>query len=814
MSISNSKLKEKQWTPKIEEEIIDYWFKNKIFKFNKDTKKPVFAIDTPPPYCSGAWHIGGAIHYSQIDMIARYMRMSGYEVHFPMATDRNGLPIEVQVEKAYGIAMHSTPRDKFIQLCKEFLDKYEEEILELAKRLGLSCHNFDNIIRTDSPEYRAVTQATFIELWKRGLIYEDYRPNNWCPGCKTTIADAEVEYIERETYLNYIKFKIENSDEDLIIATTRPELLAACAAVIVHPDDSRYKHLHGKYAITPIYNKRVKIVPHKEAKMEFGSGAAMICSYGDYTDVRLFRELKLKPIVLITPEGTLSEKAGKYAGLTVEEARRRIIEDLKSQGLLIKQEKILQRTPICWRSKDPIEFIPMKEFYLKQIDFVDDIRKIADEIKFLPPESKQILLNWLDSISTDWPISRRRYYGTEIPIWYCKNCGKPVLPEPGRYYQPWKEKPPFDKCPYCGSTDGFEGEWRTFDTWMDSSITAIEYIGYMRDDELFRKAFQNVLRPQGKDIVRTWLYYTLLRVYQLTNRPAFKYVWISGMVVDEKGEAMHKSKGNIVWPKPLIEKYGSDALRLFGCLEASLGSDIRYSEDRLRGAFKFLTKLWNIARFISAFSIPKEKSSYELQPTDKWILGLLNEVIKKAKSGYDNLNFHIPAVEVRNFVWNIFADHYIEMVKPRAYNRNGEFDKKEQNAAWYTLHTVLKTVLKLLAPIIPMITEKIYLELYHDEGESIHLSQFPTPVKDWETDLIEKTNKIIEINSEIWKLKKKHKMSLKESLSEVWMPEELSIFKKDLKEMHHIEKLNFGKPENIEQYDKVGESLEIYIRRK
>ena len=223
--------------------------------------------------------------------------------------------------------------------------------------------------------------------------------------------------------------------------------------------------------------------------------------------------------------------------------------------------------------------------------------------------------------------------------------------------------------------------------------------------------------------------------------------------------------------------------------------------------------MWNIARFISAFSIPKEKSSYELQPTDKWILGLLNEVIKKAKSGYDNLNFHIPAVEVRNFVWNIFADHYIEMVKPRAYNRNGEFDKKEQNAAWYTLHTVLKTVLKLLAPIIPMITEKIYLELYHDEGESIHLSQFPTPVKDWETDLIEKTNKIIEINSEIWKLKKKHKMSLKESLSEVWMPEELSIFKKDLKEMHHIEKLNFGKPENIEQYDKVGESLEIYIRR-
>ncbi|MGQ4834091.1 MAG: class I tRNA ligase family protein [Candidatus Asgardarchaeia archaeon] len=457
----------------------------------------------------------------------------------------------------------------------------------------------------------------------------------------------------------------------------------------------------------------------------------------------------------------------------------------------------------------------MKEFYLKQVDFVDEIRKIADKIKFLPPESKQILLNWLDSITTDWPISRRRYYGTEIPIWYCKNCGKPVLPEPGKYYQPWREPPPFTKCPHCGSTKGFTGEWRTLDTWMDSSITALAYIGYMQDEELFRKAFPSSLRPQGKDIVRTWLYYTLLRVYQLTGKPAFKYVWISGMVVDEKGEAMHKSKGNIVWPKPLIEKYGSDALRLFGVLEASHGSDIRYSEERLKGTYKFLTKLWNISRFISMFPIVKEDDDFSLQPSDKWILGLLNEVIHKAKTGYDNFNFHIPAVEVRNFVWNIFAAHYIEMVKPRAYNREGTFTLAEQKAAWYTLHTVLKTILKLLAPITPMITEKIYQEIYQDEGDSIHLTAFPEEKSEWKTELIKYTEKLTEVNSEIWKFKKSLGKSLKEGIKEVWLTEDLKDFGADLKAMHHIEMLKFGTPKDIEGYQKLGEkTTDIYVREK
>lgn len=812
MNTFRPKFTEKNWNPEFEKEVIELWAKEKTFAFNKETKKPIFCIDTPPPYCSGPWHIGGAIHYSQIDMIARLKRMEGYEVRFPMATDRNGLPIEVQVEKAYDISMFDIPREKFLSLCKEFLDKYEREIIDLAIRLGLSCNGFEDndIIRTDSPDYRRITQATFIELWNKGLIYEDTRANNWCPGCHTTISDAEVEYKEETATLSYIRFKIKDSNEDIIIATTRPELLCACRAIIVHPDDTRYKHLHDKTVIVPIYETEVKVIPHKEAKMDFGTGAVMICSYGDYTDVRLFRDLNLTPVKSITAEGTMASCAGQFAGMTVKEARDAIQKVLKDKGLLIKTEQITHRQPICWRSKDPIEFIAMNEFYLKQVDFIEDLKKIADKITFYPPEAKQILLDWLNSVSKDWPISRRRYYGTEIPIWYCLSCGKPVVPPPGPYYQPWKQDPPFKECPHCKSTKGFKGEWRTFDTWMDSSISALQAIWYMKNDTVFKKAFPCSLRPQGKDIVRTWLYYTLLRVYQLLKKPAFKYVWISGMVVDEKGEAMHKSKGNIIWPVPLIEKYGSDALRLFGVLEASHGSDLRYSEERLNGAYKFLTKLWNIARFISMF--PQVTSDYTLTETDKWILSELNNVIRVSKEGYKNLNFHIPGVTVRNFVWNIFASHYIELVKSRAYNRNNVFNEKEQKGAWWTLHTVLKTVLLLLAPITPMITEKLYREIYSPDT-SIHHQLLPNPIPDIPDTFKQLGPTILSVNTLIWKYKKENNLSLRAQLSEAWIPEQLKNMSMDLKAMHNIQNIKFGYPENKDVFTELAENtVSVYIQ--
>jgi valyl-tRNA synthetase len=780
----NIRLQEKNWHPNIEEEILEKWTHEKTYAFDKSTTKPIFSIDTPPPYLSGPWHVGGAIHYAQIDMIARTKRMEGFSVIFPMGLDRNGLPIEVQVERHYNISMHDVPRQKFLDMCSEFLDQNELIIVNLARRLGLSCNSFEDqkMYRTDSPEYRAITQRTFIELYNKGLIYIDDRPNNWCPVCGTTIADAEVEYEDIETMLITLRFKVAETGEELPIATTRPELLCACEAILVNPNDERYTHLHNQIATTPLYEKRVPIIPHHEARIEFGTGVLMVCSYGDYTDVKLFRDLELEPIKAIDIKGKMTKAAGPYANLTVQEARQKIIKDLQAKNLVIKQEIIRHRTPLCWRSRNPIEFIAMPEYYLKQTPYIDELIKIAHKITFFPEHHRQILLDWINSVTHDWPISRRRYYGNEIPLWYCKKCGKTIVPPPGPYYQPWRDPPPIKKCPHCGSTDGFDGEKRTMDTWMDSSISSLITISYTKDEQLFKRAFPCSIRPQGKDIVRTWLYYTLLRIYQLFKVAAFKYVWISGHGVNEHGEAMHKSRGNIVDPVPLINKYGSDAFRFWSCLESSLGSDIRFSEGRLAGAHRFLTKLWNVARFISSFSLI-DGEDIELQPADLWILSELNKVIQRVQAGYAKLDFNIPARELRNFTWDLFASHYIELVKGRAYS---EENIKKRKAAWYTLNTILRKILKLLAPICPFITDKIHRTLF-EQKTSIHLQLFPELNPEWEEE--HPTDVITQFNTYIWKYKKDHKLSLRDKIPTVSAPKVLKPYAQDLQRMHNIETL-------------------------
>ncbi|MFX0169336.1 MAG: valine--tRNA ligase [Candidatus Hodarchaeota archaeon] len=786
-------LKEKRWKPEIEQEILELWTNEELFAFNKNTKRPIFTVDTPPPYLSGPWHVGGSIHYAQIDMIARTKRMEGFEVNFPMGLDRNGLPIEVQVEKAYDISMHQVPRQKFLDMCAEFLDRNEVLVVNHAKRLGLSCNSFknDEMYRTDSPEYRAITQRTFIELFSKDLVYIDDRPNNWCPICGTTIADAEVEYKNLETTLVTLKFRTEETDEELPIATTRPELLSACAAILVNPEDERYKHLHQKTALTPLYNKRVPIIPHHEARIEFGSGVVMVCSYGDYTDVRLFRDLQLTPINAVGPDGKLTEITGPYKELTITQARQTILKDLKEKGLILKTETIMHRTPTCWRSENPIEFIAMQEYYLKQIPFIDDLRKVIDQITFFPPKHKQILIDWINSVSRDWPISRRRFYGTEIPLWYCNKCKAPIVPPPGPYYQPWRTLPPIKKCTKCGSSQGFTGETRTMDTWMDSSISSLVILSYTKDNAFFNRTFPASIRPQGKDIVRTWLYYTILRIYQLFKSPAFKYIWISGHGLNEKGEAMSKSRGNTIDPNPIIDKHGSDAFRLWGSLEASLGSDFRFNEERVAGTYRFLTKLWNISRFISSFPQPTEPKGL-LQPADHWILSELNKLILRAKAGYDKLDFIIPARELRNFTWDIFASHYLELVKGRAYS---EDDEPGRNAAWYTLHTVLQAVLKLLAPICPFITDKIHRAVY-DSKTSIHTQLFPEPIDGVDPD--HPTEILTKFNTDIWKHKKDLKMSLREAIPSVKTSKVLKPYLDDLKRMHNIQQFSFHAKDNTE----------------
>ncbi len=780
-----SKIKEKTWSPKIEPEIFKKW-EEEASPFSPDASDlPVFVIDTPPPYPSGRpWHIGAAAHYSQIDMIARTASMSGHNVLFPIGIDRNGLPVELYTERKYKVRIHETPREKFLELCRHALDDLEAEMIQIMKTMGLS-GDLKHYYRTDSEEYRRLTQATFITLWKSGLVYQASRPNNYCVDCGTTIADAEVTYEDIPTELVYLHFKVENLGDDIIVATTRPELLCACQTVIVNPDDERFQKYQGKMATVPLYGRKVLIRPHPSAKPEFGSGVVMVCSYGDYTDVLLFRELGLKEIVAIDDRGKMTEAAEKYQGLRVKKAREEVVKDLEAAGLVVKRESISHRTPMCERSHTPIEIIPMKEYYLKQLEFKPEIREIAEKMIFHPEAHRRILLNWIDSVSIDWPISRRRYYATEIPIWYCDKCGEPQVPEPGKYYQPWKDPAPFKQCSKCGGTS-FTGDTRTFDTWMDSSVTPLFITRYQdnnnnQKEEFFSKTYPASLRPQAKDIVRTWLYYTILRCYQLTEKPPFQHAWVMGYGVDEKGERMSKSKGNVIDPIPILAKYGGDTFRYWSASETSLGADFRCSELRIAGCNKFLTKLWNTSRFVSSFPVPEaEEIVGDLTPSDRWILAELSKLITECMEGYRDFNFFIPANRVREFAWNVFAAHYIEMAKSRAYGSN--VTEAEQKAAWYTLHTVLRSIVMLLAPIVPFVTDYLWRELYG--GASVHKEQFPTAK--WDTEAAKYTEKIVEFNEKVWFEKKSKGLSLKVPIK-MAVPEQLRDFALDLKAMHHLE---------------------------
>ncbi|MDE1866375.1 MAG: valine--tRNA ligase [Thaumarchaeota archaeon] len=767
------KIKETAWNPEIEKQILKQWEDSHTYEFKPQGE--VFVIDTPPPYPSGRpWHIGAAAHYAQIDMIARTARMTGKNVLFPIGIDRNGLPVEMYTEKKHGIRMHETDRAEFLKLCATALDDLEAEMIQIMKNLGLS-GNFSEYYRTDSEQYRSLTQATFIELWKKGLVYIANRPNNydWITG--TTIADAEIIYEEIPTKLVYMKFKIKDSDKNLTIASTRPELLCACQAIIVNPEDERHFDVIGKNAIIPVINREVQVRTHPSAEKEFGSGAVMVCSYGDQNDVALFRELQLQEIVAIDKNGRMTEVAGPYAGLKVKQAREKIIEDLQNQNLVEKIENINHRTPISERSKAPIEIIPMEEYYLKQKESVEKIKELGSKIVFHPTMHKQILMNWLESITIDWPISRRRFYGTEIPIWYCKKCSEPHVPEPGKYYKPWTDPSPISKCTKCGATE-FVGEERTFDTWMDSSVSPLYISKYSRDEEFFKKTYPATIRPQSKDIVRTWLYYTILRCEQLTGLTPWNEAWIMGYGVDEHGTKMSKSKGNVIDPLPVIQKFGADTFRFWSASEINLGYDFRCSEQKIETTKKFLSKLWNISRFLSGFPVIK---SAKTTPTDNWILSELDKMVAECKKGFDDYNFFVPSTSIREFTWNLFAAHYIEMVKGRAYSSS--FSEEERDAAIFTLHKVLSTLLLLLAPITPFITDYLWQTLYSDK--TVHKEKFPQSEnrEDW----TRFTKTITEFNSNVWNKKKELNLSLKDSI-EMNIPGELQQFAKDLQAMHNL----------------------------
>jgi len=738
---------------------IEYWDKKGIYSFKRSLLglKPVYVIDTPPPYPSGEFHVGNALNWCYMDFVARYKRMRGFNVYFPQGWDCHGLPTEVRAERTLGVRKRELDPKKFKEICVRLTEEWIKPMREAIRRLGFSV-DWGLEYKTMDPSYWRKTQLSFVILYEKGLIYRGEHPVNWCPRCETAIAEAEIEYVERETALNYIAFEVEGG-KTIVIATTRPELLSSCVAVFVNPSDERYKAFVGLKAKVPIYGRAVPIMADGEVDMAFGTGAVMVCTYGDKVDVKWQKRHGLPVVTSITEDGKMNENAGPYCGLTIEEARKRIIEDLKSQGILVKQERAIQRVGTCWRCHTPIEILPRTQWFMKTTALKDLVEEKAEEITWIPEYAKQRLLDWVRSAEWDWVISRQRVFATPIPAWYCKECGQVIVARPEWLpVDPREQRPPIENCPNCGSRE-FVGESDVMDTWMDSSITCAVIAGWPDDMELFSKLYPNDLQPNGYDIIRTWDYYLLVRHLALFGQIPYKVALINGMVRGTDGRMMHKSYGNYIEVREVVERYCADALRQWAA-SGSTGYDIRFRWEDVDYAWRFLIKLWNASRLILSGVTDYDYSKpSELKLLDLWLLTKLRRVIERVTNAMERMRFNEALDSIRNFVWHVFCDHYLEAVKYRLY---GQSTAESRKAAQYTLTKSLYIVLRLLAPFCPFITEEIYQAGFKERVgiDSIHLTSWPDPSEcESDEDLEAKGDVVVSTIAAVRRTKIKNRLS-------------------------------------------------------
>lgn len=821
------KISDKRWSVDLEKRIQEEHYRDGAYRdryaFDPKSEREVFIIDTPPPYPSGTWHIGAVAQYSMIDVIARSQRLLGKEVRFPWGVDRNGINIEFTVEKETGRKMRTYERGEFLDLCSETIESYTQAMRETAKRVGLSC-DYDNEYLTDAPDYRAVSQSIFVELFKRGDIIEDLRPNIYDPVEGTTIADAEVQRVSRKTNLCHVLWTTDEG-EDVVISTTRPEMICACGVVVVHPDDERYTHLVGKSIRLPMSvsgrDPVVEIRTHPSVKMDFGSGVLMVCSFGDQNDVSVFREFGLKPFVAIDLEGKMTEISGPLNGMSVDDARKEAISILEDGGLMSSIEQKEQEVPVSERGGNPIEIILLKEWYVRQTHVLERLRELSDKIRFIPERNRQYLHDWMDGVSIDWPISRRRWYHTEVPIWYSEDESKVIVPPPGVYVQPWREDPPGESEVVDRSTKqilgSFEdlredlgvvtGEEKVFDTWMDSSNSNLFVSGYLSNPDLFERAFPTSIRPQGKEIVRTWLYYTLLKSALLLDEPGFENVWVDGLGMDPWGRKMSKSLGNGIDADSVLEcgaqgrtgswkikgadgkqvvlkanKIGSECFRLWKACDAQVGDDFHINPEEIETKYYgVLTKMFNVARFASQFQVPENLDSPpNLKQEDVWILSEFDGVLGTVHAAWEGVDIYTAAQAIKSFGTGIFPSHWLEMSKSRLYDG-------DQSSTW-TLHRIVRDLLTIFTPICPFFTHYLTMTLY-DES-SVDAKEFPILPNSCGNDefdsMRELTDSLVSFNSMVWKKKKDSGMSLKSPIEGVTIPDELAPFSESLARMHNI----------------------------
>ncbi|MFT4890929.1 MAG: valyl-tRNA synthetase [Halobacteriales archaeon] len=691
----------------------DRWQGMDVYEY-EDTGATDYVVDTPPPYPTGNFHIGNALGWCYMDYAARYKRLQGFDVDFPQGWDCHGLPTEVKVEENHDIHRTEVPRDEFRRMCIDHTEEQIDAMKETMLDLGFS-QDWTTEFRTMDPEYWGKTQRSFVEMAEDDYIYRGEHPVNWCPRCETAIAESEVENEDRTGTLYEITFP-GAGNEDVDIATTRPELLAACVGMAVHPDDERYEGRVGDTFEVPLFGQEVELIADEDVDPDFGSGAVMICTFGDKQDVEWWAEYDLDLRPVFSEDGHLTDLAGDYAGLEIPEAKEVIAEDLADEGYLRNTEDTEQSIGRCWRCDTPIEILSEDQWFVEVRQ--DEILETAREVDWIPEHMYDRLEDWTEGMEWDWVISRQREFATPIPAWECAECGHSYIADLDELpVDPTDADPAIDACPECGA-DEWEPERDVMDTWMDSSISAMYVDGWPEE------AFEPTqLREQGHDIIRTWAFYTLLRTAALEDEIPWEEALINGMVFGEDGNKMSKSRGNFVQPEEAVEEYSADAFRQAMALGGQPGSDIQFQWKELKSASRFLTKVWNIGRFSMGHVDERtpEVEAPAYRDADRWILSRCSTVLDEVEASMDEYRYDAALREIREFVWHDLADDYVELVKGRLY----EGRPGERNAARHALYTALSASLRMLSPFAPFLTEELWHHLPGTEG-SVHGTEWPT----------------------------------------------------------------------------------------
>jgi len=788
-----------------ESRLQQFWEAQKTYQWDASQPRPnTFVIDTPPPTVSGILHMGHIFSYTQADFIARYQRMSGKTVFYPMGFDDNGLPTERLVEKEKKVRGKDMPREEFVAMCREVVKSAEDEFRRLFKSTAISV-DWEQEYQTNSDEVTRISQASFLDLFAKNEVYRDFRPTYWDWVDQTAIAQAEIENKEMPGTMNELAFTLEDGTP-LVIATTRPELLGACVAVMYHPEDPNAANYKDKYAITPLLGVKVPMIADELVEQGKGTGLVMCCTFGDDTDKEWWRKHELPMRCIITLDGKiglpgrgenslsfLAGKNGKFKlsygdnhlhssrlaenynnvinikktieifeqieGLKIKPAREKILELLKENGLLLKQEAITHTVKCAERSGTPIEIIPTSQWFVKIVDKKEALLEKGNQCNWNPPFMQIRLNQWIEGLKEDWCISRQRFFGVPFPLWYSKRAG-----EEGKILVADSDQlplDPFTALPKGYSREEVEPSQDIMDTWATSSLTPqINARAISGNSDRYKKLFPADLRPQAHEIIRTWAFYTIVKSHLHADTIPWKNLMISGWCLASDKTKMSKSKGNVVTPVDLIKEQGADAVRYWAST-SRLGADTAFSEDLLKIGRKLVNKLWNATSFAAIHLQDKDVSGYAITQTlDKWILTRLAKTIEKATENFEAFEYCDARVVIEEFFWKDFCDNYLELVKARAYGEAG--DEAGRNSAHATLHHCLDAILKLFAPFVPHVTEELYQHIFAGQGSLHQRGKWATASHLVQDETAEANGVIcLQILEEIRKAKSERKVSIK-----------------------------------------------------